>query len=99
MRQFRLFVLPIVLLLALAPQAIAQEQEPQEFREGLRPYDTLRGGNIDSISMSTGEVTFHIPIWSFPQRGQLKLDLFLFGKTWKYRAKEPTCPGGEETAC
>jgi hypothetical protein len=63
-------------------------QDP-EFNEGLRPFDSLHGGNIDSISMTNGSLSLHIPFWSFPQRGdKIKLDFFILYQPISYSVRE-----------
>jgi hypothetical protein len=36
---------------------------------GLKPYDSLHGGDIDNVVMSSGGLSVHIPVYSAPQRG------------------------------
>jgi len=37
--------------------------------QGIKPYGSYDGGDIDSISMVNGSLTLNIPIISYPQRG------------------------------
>jgi hypothetical protein len=73
----------VLLLIALAATAIAQDTPSLE--TGLKPYGSYAGGDLDSISLSGGNLTLHIPIISYPQRGG-KLDvqyfLVLNAKSW-----------------
>lgn len=52
--------------------------------QGLKPFGQYQGGNIDSVSLINGNVSLHIPLVSYPQRGQLTLDFFIRynNKSW-----------------
>jgi len=41
--------------------------------QGLKPYDSFHGGDLDSVSLTNGSLALHIPLVSFPQRGNLDL--------------------------
>ena len=45
--------------------------------EGATPYSSLHGGDLDSILLNNGNLLLHIPLVSYPQRGQLHLGFFL----------------------
>src|SRR6266849_3449732 len=45
--------------------------------QGLRPYDTWHGGDLDSVSMTSGGLALRLPLATFPQRGG-DLDLSFF---------------------
>ncbi len=42
--------------------AIAAAQDLPIDEKGLKPFGTYLGGNLDSISMSNGSLTLHIPV-------------------------------------
>ncbi len=74
-------LLALCALLALAPFAHAQDPQnpPPNFDTGLKPYGSFHGGDIDTVSMSQGGLSIHIPFLSYPQRGgKLKLDLGIY---------------------
>jgi len=60
------------------------QTNPDE-QQGLRPYDSFHGGDLDSISMTTGGLALHIPLASFPQRGNLDLSFMVrfSNKQWQ----------------
>lgn len=63
----------VALLALAAPQAKGQTLPDVE--QGLKPFDTFEGTDIDSVSMTNGKVSLHIPLFSYAQRGgKLKLD-------------------------
>jgi hypothetical protein len=39
---------------------------------GLNPFGSYDGSGIDSVNLATGDLTIHIPLFSYPQRGTLK---------------------------
>ena len=70
------------LLSALTPclliPALALAQADVNVEQGLKPYGSYLGGNLDSVSLTNGNLTLHIPLVSYPQRGgRLNLSFFL----------------------
>jgi hypothetical protein len=57
----------IVLFSLSSFHAVAQISSTLE--EGMKPYQTYEGGDIDSINMVNGTLALHIPLISYPQRG------------------------------
>ena len=55
----------------LSSYTLAQSNPNED--QGLKPYDTWQGGDLDSISVTSGGLSLHIPLVSFPQRGNLDL--------------------------
>ncbi|MBI3662082.1 MAG: RHS repeat protein, partial [Acidobacteria bacterium] len=47
----------------------ASAQQNANLEQGLKPYGTYQGGNLDSVSITNRNLTLHIPIVSYPQRG------------------------------
>src|ERR1044072_5291550 len=67
---------------------------------GLKPYDSLTGSDIDSVSVTNGGPVLHIPLASFPQRGALDLSFFLRYSTHQWTVSqscEVTGDNGEKT--
>jgi hypothetical protein len=62
-----------VLFVVCALVSLLSAQMGPNLDEGLKPFGSFQGGNIDTVSMTSGNVTVHIPIASYPQRGG-KLD-------------------------
>jgi hypothetical protein len=52
--------------------------------QGIKPYDSLHGGDLDSVSLTSGGLALHVPLASFPQRGNLDLSFGLYysSKQW-----------------
>lgn len=61
-------------------------------QQGLKPYDSLHGGDVDSVSLPSGSLSLHIGLAAFPQRGDIPLDFSLrySSKAWQVKAK-PSC--------
>jgi RHS repeat-associated protein len=101
MRMSQKIVLLSILLFGFAAVACAQDDGPNpNFDSGINPYQSLRGGDIDTIDMSNGNLIVQIPMLSYPQRGILKLDL---GLTYNNRvfqmAKNCTTNRNGTTTC
>lgn len=96
---FQSFLLILVASILLGcPVAIAQATPDLE--QGLKPFGSYDGGNIDSVNLSNGNVNLHVPLLSYPQRGS-KLPLrFLIqynNKGYKAVPNDPTHPNGTQT--
>src|SRR5204862_797507 len=50
-------------------RSLALGQDVPQFEIGLKPYGSYHGGDIDSVSLTNGNLTLHIPLYSYPQRG------------------------------
>lgn len=60
---------------SLLPIKSVIAQDNVAFEQGVKPYGSYHGGDIDSISMANVQPTIHIPLISYPQRGgKLKVD-------------------------
>ncbi len=64
-------VLIFACLFAVLP-ARAQMEDPTT-QQGLKPYVAYHGGDFDAVSLMNGKLDLHIPLVSWPQRGNLKL--------------------------
>lgn len=68
-------LLPIVCLLVAATTAFSQTTP--DFDIGTKPYGSYQGGDIDTVNLGSGSVSLHIPVVSYPQRGDLDLSFYL----------------------
>jgi hypothetical protein len=64
----RLYAVLIASLLSLCFRLSAQETF--DIQRGLTPYGSFKGGDLDSVNMVNGNLSLHIPILSYPQRGK-----------------------------
>ena len=71
MRLSRLLFAVFTFVFIVSAAAVSQVNPNED--QGLRPYDSLHGGELDSVSVTTGGLSLHIPLVSFPQRGNLDL--------------------------
>jgi YD repeat-containing protein len=69
----------LALALFSIPTATAQIN-PLE-TEGIVPWASYHHGDIDSVNLVNGAVTFHIPLYSLPQRGGLNLSFSIAGSS------------------
>jgi hypothetical protein len=73
----------LLLVAVLAAPALAQQDPNLEI--GLKPYGSFHGGEIDTISLSTGNLSLQAPLLSYPQRGNLGLGFMIRynNKAWQ----------------
>jgi RHS repeat-associated protein len=90
MRSAKLWVLLGVMLAGSFP-VLAQTNVNEE--QGMKPFDSYHGGDLDSISMTNGGLVLHIPLVSFPQRGNLDLSFSVYAssKQWRSRVNSVEC--------
>src|ERR1051326_813820 len=70
--------LTVLFLVAALSTASAIAQNDVNLDQGLKPYGSYMGGNIDTVSLTNGNLMLHIPLVSYPQRGgRLKLAFYL----------------------
>lgn len=54
---------------ALFATSVARAQQDPTTAQGLTPYGSFHGGDIDSVILINGKLNLHIPLISYPQRG------------------------------
>jgi RHS repeat-associated protein len=69
LRQRGLPLLLLTFFIFLIAPIFTNAQDLAGFEQGIKPYGSYEGGDIDSISMVNGGLSLHIPLISFPQRG------------------------------
>jgi len=90
-----LFFKASLLFLLLVNVLAANAQDLAGLEQGIKPYGSYNGGDIDSISMVNGSLTLHIPLISFPQRGgRLHLGFSLFYNNPIYTLTNNQLPNG-----
>jgi RHS repeat-associated protein len=77
------FVLAV--MIANVSPIFAQTNVNEE--QGMKAYDSWHGGDLDSISMTNRGLVLHIPLASFPQRGNLDLSFFVTHSTKQWSVK------------
>ena len=78
MKSCKLWML-VAVILAGSASLFAQTNVNEE--KGMKPYDSFHGGDLDSVSMTNGGMVLHIPLASYPQRGNLDLSFSVFANT------------------
>jgi len=71
---FRVFVLCTTIFAGII-SCYAQSDPNTE--QGTKPYDSTHGGDLDTVSLTSGGLSLHIPLVSFPQRGGTDLSFFI----------------------
>ena len=56
-------------LLLSHPLRRADAQDVSGLEQGIKPYGSYDGGNLDSVNLANGSLSLHIPLISYPQRG------------------------------
>src|SRR5882724_10680611 len=84
MKSAKLWVL-LGVMLAGNFSVLAQTNVNEE--QGMKPYDSWHGGDLDSVSMTNGGLVLHIPLVSFPQRGNLDLSFSVLANTKQWQSK------------
>src|SRR5579864_4074989 len=67
--QFLSYFLGFTLLYLLLMPASMYAQELPSTAQGLTPYGSFLGSDIDSVILPTGKLNLHVPLISYPQRG------------------------------
>lgn len=65
--------IPIFLLLLMFTAHLVKAQSTPAQEHGYKPYGTFQNSAIDSVSLDSANINVHIPLWSLPQRGNLRL--------------------------
>src|SRR5215471_715988 len=74
MRSGKLLAVMATILLS---SVVAYGQNNPNTDQGLKPYDSLHGGALDSVSMTSGNLFFHRLLYSSSQRGRVELSFSL----------------------
>jgi hypothetical protein len=74
MRPLRLVAFAVLALAELEGYLFGQSPYDAALLQGVQPFQSYDGGNLDSINLGTGTLSLHIPVVSFPQRGKLHLN-------------------------
>lgn len=69
MRACRCAVRLVLLGYLLMFPILALAQTTPDVEQGMKPYGSFSGGSIDSVSLTNGNLTLHVPFYSLPQRG------------------------------
>src|SRR5579864_3044335 len=86
-----------VLIMGLCLTAGVRNVQAQDpiFEQGLKPFGSFQGGDIDNVNLLNGYVNLHIPLVSYPQRGgKLHLDLYLNFAAQMFLTVRDTCESG-----
>jgi RHS repeat-associated protein len=72
-------------------------QMDANLERGLKPFGSYSGGNVDTVSLTSGNLFVHIPFWSYAQRGgKLGWNYFIQYNHKHFNIKEFCDPTGED---
>jgi YD repeat-containing protein len=73
------FTLPrrLALLLILLLTSGTSDAQNGPTLPDVRPFTPVQGSGYENVSQTNGSLNVHIPLWSVPQRGKLKVDYWL----------------------
>jgi hypothetical protein len=74
-------------LLILSGVCPSLAQDPDDLQQGIKAYGTYEGGDIDSVSMTNGNLAVNIPLISYPQRGKQHLGYKLIYNNKNYKQR------------
>jgi hypothetical protein len=86
-----LFISTVIFLISIsAPAQISPDLE-----QGMRPYGSYHGGDLDHISMSNGNLFVHADLMAYSQRGgELAYPIVLQYNGENLHLVQQTCPAG-----
>jgi YD repeat-containing protein len=75
----------VVLMFLIATSTISTlGQDLPDVAQGIQPYISYHGGELDQVNLGNGHVTVRIPLFSFSQRGSLSLSYSLVFNSFSY---------------
>jgi YD repeat-containing protein len=91
----------LLLLLTLSGTTLYAQRDPN-IESSAVPYGSYDSSTLDRIDLHNGSLTLHIPIFDYPQRGDIKTSVVLMlgskpWHTWESSCVEPSVFG--QTAC
>ncbi len=58
-----------LLMMALLITAVSHAQTAPNIENGFKSFGSYQSGDLDTVNLHTGNVMFHVPLFSYPQRG------------------------------
>jgi len=86
----RRLVLGCLLVVLLSASFVAAQVEPN-LEQGMKPYGSYHGGDIDTVSLSNGNLRFKVDLMSYPQRGDLRYPIVLTYESKSFALKQKSC--------
>jgi RHS repeat-associated protein len=66
--------LAVIFAVILMTSCLLLAQSTPNVENGFKSFGSYHGGELDTVNLQTGNLMFHVPLFSYPQRGG-KLDL------------------------
>src|SRR5262249_2453369 len=90
---FQSILLIVLFTTCLQPQA----QTSPDIEQGMKPYGSYHGGDLDHVSLTNGNLFFEAPMFAYSQRGgELAYPIVLRynNKNFSLYQMQPPCPPG-----
>lgn len=88
----------IVAVVVLACGIAGFAQNNPNTDQGMKPFDSFHGGALDSVSITSGNLVFHVPFYSLPQRGRVGLNFSMLYNNKGFRL-QTSCPPPPQHGC
>ncbi|HKV94511.1 MAG TPA: hypothetical protein VJW20_18335, partial [Candidatus Angelobacter sp.] len=77
--------LAVIFAIIFATSFLLRAQMAPNTENGIKSFGSYEGSGIDTVNLQNGNVSFHIPLFSYPQRGKLPLRYWVQGnsKNWQ----------------
>jgi hypothetical protein len=89
----------VLFVFTLSVGADAQAPGDPTLTQGLKPYGSYSGGNVDLVSFEDGKLDLHIPLLSYPQRGKLQMNFTIRYNNPGYTLNQQCLPGQPPPPC
>jgi len=83
-----------LLVAVVLGSVLASGQSVPDLEQGLQPYGSYHGGDLDQVSMSNGNLFFRANPFSYSQRGDLAYPVVLQYNNKNFGMFQPSCPPG-----
>ena len=91
MNFLKVFRLIIIFAALFMPCTLLLAQTASNIENGFKSFGSYHGGDFDTVNLQTGNVMFHAPLLSYPQRGgKLGVNYVLSGSSKNWQVDEWT---------
>jgi RHS repeat-associated protein len=76
----------LVLVVLFSMNSFLLSQSAPNIENGFKAFGSYHGGELDTVNLQTGNLIFHVPVFSYPQRGgKLSVNYLVQGssKNWQ----------------
>jgi hypothetical protein len=84
--------LVVLIAVIIAGSVSLWSQVSPDLEQGMKPYGSYNGGNLDHTSLSNGNLFFQAPLLSYPQRGEFSYPIVLQYNNENFTIFDAACP-------